>query len=154
MLNTISLMFRRSEVVSVSRLAEGSPDQGDWHSVLVGPAPLAGVVIVGSGKDADILIQFEDGRELSMGAGDVTVSADSSVQARITRLDDANVEIRYCGPGLVARSVRVKYDVRDPEWLDEFHEDLRAWLASDSSAELNYCLDADIVLAADTGSDV
>jgi hypothetical protein len=45
--------------------------------------------------------------------------------------------------------VRVKYDARDPEWLDEFREDLRAWLASDSSYELNYCVDADIVLAAD-----
>ena len=45
-----------------------------------------------------------------MGAANVTVSADSSVQARFTRIDDVNVEIRYGGPGLVARSVRVRYD--------------------------------------------
>ena len=49
----------------------------------------------------------------------------------------------------MARSVRVKYNSRDPEWQDEFRQDLRAWLASDSSYELNYCVDADIVLAAD-----
>ena len=55
-----------------------------------------------------------------MGAGSVTVLADSSVQAHITRLDDANVEIRYRGPGLVARSVRVRYDSRDPERQGEF----------------------------------
>jgi hypothetical protein len=112
----------------VNRLGEGSADQGGWHSVLVGPASLTDVVIVGSGKEADILI------------------------ALATRLDDRNVEIRYSGPGLVARSVRVRYDPRDPEWQDEFHEDLRAWLASDSSDEFNYCVDADIVLAAE-GSD-
>jgi hypothetical protein len=68
----------------VNRLGEGSADQGDWHSVLVGPASLTDVVIVGSGKEADILIALADGRQLSMGAGDVTVSAVSSVQARIT----------------------------------------------------------------------
>ena len=131
------------------QLGEGSADQDDWHSVLVGPAPLADVVIVGSGKDADIRIALADGKRLLMGAGDVTVSADSSVRARIQWLDDVNVEIRYCGPGLVARSVRVKYDSGDPEWQDEFHQDLRAWLASDSSYEFNYSVDADIVLAAD-----
>jgi hypothetical protein len=134
----------------VNRLGEGSStDQGDWHSVLVGPASLADVVIVGSGEEADILIALADGRQLSMGAGEVTVSADSSVRARITRLDDVNVDIRYGGPGLVARSVRVSYDSRDPEWQDEFQEDLRAWLASDSSYEFNYRVDADVVLAAD-----
>jgi hypothetical protein len=94
-------------------LGEGSgTDQGDWHSVLVGPAPLTNVVIVGSGKDADILIAFVDGRELSMGAG-------------------------------------MKFDSRDPEGRDAFHEALRAWLASDSSCEFNFYVDADIVLAAD-----
>jgi len=134
----------------VNRLGDGSgTDQDDWREVLVGPAPLAEVVIVGSGKDADILIACADGRELSMGAGDVTVSADSSVQAHITWIDDVSVEIRYCGPGLVARSVRVKFDSRDPEGRDAFHEALRAWLASDSSCEFNFCVDADIVLAAD-----
>jgi hypothetical protein len=71
------------------------------------------------------------------------------VQARITRLDDVNIQIRYCGPGLVARSVRVKYDSRDPEWQDEFLQRLRAWLAGDSSGELNFCVDADIVLTAE-----
>jgi hypothetical protein len=45
--------------------------------------------------------------------------------------------------------VRVKYDSRDPEWQDEFREDVRAWLTSDSSSEFNYSVDADIVLAAD-----
>jgi hypothetical protein len=140
---------RKREEVSVDRLGGASADQGGWHSVLAGPAPLADVVIVGSGKDADILITLADGRELSMGADDVTVSADSSVQARITRLDDVNIQIRYCGPGLVARSVRVKYDSRDPEWQDEFLQRLRAWLAGDSSGELNFCVDADIVLTAE-----
>jgi hypothetical protein len=135
----------------MNRLGEGSADQGGWHSVLVGPVSLTDVVIVGSGKEADILIALADGRQLSMGAGDVTVTADSSVRARFTRLDDANVEIRYSGPGLVARSVRVRYDPRDPEWQDQFHEALRAWLASDSSDEINYCVDADIVLAAEGG---
>jgi hypothetical protein len=133
----------------VKWLGEDNTDQGDWHSVVATPTPLTEVVIVGSGKDAEILIALADGRELSMGAGVVTVSADSGVQARITQLDDANVEIRYCGPGLAARSVRLKYDSRDPEWQDEFREDVRAWLANDSSFELNYCVDADIVLAAD-----
>ena len=61
-----------------------------------------------------------------MGADKVTVSADSSVQARFTRLDDVNVEIRYGGPGLVARSMRVRYDARYPEWQDEFREALQA----------------------------
>lgn len=100
-------------------------------------------------KDADLLIELADGRELSMGAGDVTVSADSSVRAHFTQLDDVNIEIRYSGPGLAARSVRVRYDSSDPEWQEEFHQALTAWLASDSTDDLDYCVDAEIVLAAD-----
>jgi hypothetical protein len=130
-------------------LGEHATDQGDWHSVVAGPTPLTEVVISGNGKDADILIALADGKELSMGADAVTVSADGRVQARFTRLDDVNVEIRYRGPGLAARSVRVRYDSCDPEWQGKFREDVRAWVENDSSAELNYYVEVDIVLAAD-----
>lgn len=107
------------------------------------PAPLAELVIEGNGKDLGLEVALTDGRRLQMGAADVTVSADGQVEMRLERIDDLNLKIRYAGPGLEIRSMQVRFP--DPSWQEEFIADTRAFLAD--GKELDYCVDAKIVLA-------
>ena len=115
-----------------------------WETIVSEPAPLAELVIEGSGKDLGLEVALAGGRRLQMGAGDVAVSADGAVEMQLERVDDRNLKIRYAGPGLEIRSMRVRFP--DPDWQEEFIADVRAFLAGGS--ELSYCVDAKITLAA------
>lgn len=115
-----------------------------WETIVSEPAPLAELVIEGSGKDLGLEVALAGGRRLQMGAGDVAVSADGAVEMQLERVDDRNLKIRYAGPGLEIRSMRVRFP--DPDWQEEFIADVRAFLADGS--ELSYCVDAKITLAA------
>jgi hypothetical protein len=83
---------------------------------------------------------------LEMGAGDITVSTHGALEMRLERLDDVNLRIGYAGPGVEIRSMQVRFD--DPDYQNEFIEDLRAFLGGDAADEFNYCVDANIALAA------
>jgi hypothetical protein len=80
-----------------------------------------------------------------MGANDVTVSTNGTVEMRLERIDDANLKIRYAGLGLEICSMQVRY--YNPDYQDEFIEDVRACLTDNANGELNYCVDAKIALA-------
>lgn len=127
------------------------PGDTAWETILAEPASLAEVVIFGNGKDCDLTISLLGGRHFLMTVDHVTVSADSMVTAEFKQVDDLNVKIRYSGPDLEARSVRIGYD--DPDLAEEFRESVRKWLSCDQDGEydeenneLRWCVDAEIVL--------
>ena len=109
-----------------------------WQAIVPEPAPLAELVIEGSGKDLGLEVALAGGRRLLMGAADVAVSADGAVEMQLERVDDRNLKIRYAGPGLEIRSMQVRFP--DPDWQEEFIADVRAFLADGD--ELRYCVDA------------
>jgi hypothetical protein len=115
-----------------------------WETIVSEPVPLAELVIEGNWKDLGLEVALAGGRRLQMGAGDVAVSADGAVEMQLERVDDRNLKIRYAGPGLEIRSMRVRFP--DPSWQEEFIADVRAFLADGN--ELSYCVDAKITLAA------
>jgi hypothetical protein len=131
----------------VSWLRAGA-EEPVWQAIVPEPAPLAELVIEGSGKDLGLEVALAGGRRLLMGAADVAVSADGAVEMQLERVDDRNLKIRYAGPGLEIRSMQVRFP--DPDWQEEFIADVRAFLADGD--ELRYCVDAKIALAALPGS--
>jgi hypothetical protein len=114
-----------------------------WETIVSEPAPLEELVIEGNGKDLGLEVTLAGGRRLQMGAGDVAVSVDGAVEMQLERVDDRNLKIRYAGPGLEIRSMRVRFP--DPDGQEEFLADVRAFLADGN--ELSYCVDARITLA-------
>jgi hypothetical protein len=96
------------------------------------------------GKDLGLEVALADGRRLQICAGDVAVSADGAVVMQLERVDDRNLKIRYAGPGLEIRSMRVRFPA--PNRQEELITDVRAFLADGN--ELSYCVDANITLAA------
>jgi len=105
-----------------------------WETIVSEPAPLVELVIEGNGKDLGLEVALADGRRLRMGAGDVAVSAGGTVEMQLERIDDRNLKIRYAGPGLEIRSMRVRFP--DPNRQEEFIADVRAFLADGN--ELSY----------------
>lgn len=125
----------------------GARESG-WQAIMPEPAPLAGLVIGGNGKDLGLEVALADGRRLRMEASDVAVSTDGAVEMQLERCDDLNLEIRYAGPGLEIRSMQVTCP--DPGWQEEFTAATRAFLAD--GGELGYCVGVRIALAALPGS--
>jgi hypothetical protein len=114
-----------------------------WQTIVSEPAPLAELVIEGNGKDLGLEVALAGGRRLQMGAAEVAVFSDGAVAMRLERIGDRSLKIRYAGPGLEIRSMQVRFP--DPDWQEEFIADTSAFLADGD--ELNYCVDAKIVLA-------
>lgn len=135
------------EETLVSWWRAGERESG-WQTIMPEPAPLAGLVIGGNGKDLGLEVALADGRRLRMEASDVAVSTDGAVEMHLEQFDDLNLEIRYVGPGLEIRSMQVTCP--DPDWQEEFTAATRAFLAD--GGELGYCVGVKIALAELPGS--
>lgn len=122
------------------------PHRGDWESILPNPVQVKEAVLSGNGKDAYFALALSDGTRIEMSAADVTIHADGPMTVQINRLDDLNLEIRYSGSGLLARSARVRFDGYD--WQEEFRSDVHEWLSNGGRGELGYAVGIEITLAA------
>ena len=117
------------------------------------------IVILGNGKDCDLVISLTDGRCFSMPTAGVTVCVDGTAKVEFECLDDRDVKVRYSGPGIEVRSARIglgesdECETDDPDWDGEgrnFREDLRVWLSGDLDDDFGYRVHADIALASGT----
>jgi hypothetical protein len=117
-----------------------------WVSLPHTDEPLRSVTHVGNGKDADIVIEFADGRRIELGVATVRVEADRGVVIETSALDDLSLEISYTGPNLLLRHGRIGFS-DDERWRAEIVDSARAWIESGCGGELSYAVYVELRLA-------
>lgn len=107
---------------------------------------LTSVRYQGSGKDAELVLAFADGRRVTLPVGRARVETDCGIIVTVSRLDDVSLSIEYTGPDLQLASARFGWpgDSRDEA---DFRADARSWLADGCQDEFYWTIDADIRLA-------
>jgi hypothetical protein len=116
-----------------------------WVTVVSDPVPVAEVIVLGGGKDCDLMVALADGRSMEMGVAELVVSTDGQVKVELECVDDVDVQVRYSGDDLELRAVRLSGGDGCDE--QEFRRDVRPWLASDLVEGLPCIACAEITLA-------
>jgi hypothetical protein len=117
-----------------------------WVSLPQADEPLGSVTHVGNGKDADMVIEFADGRRIELGVASVRVEADRGVLIETSALDDLNLEISYTGRNLSLRYGRIGFRT-DEKWRAEFVDGARAWIESGCRGALSWVVHVELQLA-------
>jgi hypothetical protein len=120
-------------------------DADGWLTLPVADEPVTSVTHSGSGKDADLVIEFVNGKRMEMGVSSLRVETDCGMVVNVTRLDDVTLHTVYTGRHLSLRSGRIRFVTPNDFWWAEFLDDVRAWLESDTD-ELLYTVDIELQL--------
>lgn len=119
-------------------------DDETWFTLPFVDVPLASVTHVGTGKDADILLEFASGRRMEFGVSHARVETGNGIIVEVRPYDDASLTITYTGSGLTLRRGRILFPADEP-WQTEFLANARAWVESGPRA-LGYVVHAELWL--------
>ncbi|MEU8887926.1 hypothetical protein [Streptomyces sp. NPDC048442] len=115
--------------------------------------PLEELMLIGNGKDAEVIVVLGDGRRFVLGLGKgLRVHGCQGLVVETVPWGDISMVVRYSGPGLVISRMRCEV----PKWAgcdpEEFDVDLRRWVESGGREELAWALVVEIELAGSPSS--
>ncbi|MFE3453280.1 hypothetical protein ACFXJ8_30580 [Nonomuraea sp. NPDC059194] len=110
--------------------------------------PLSEIILFGHGKDADVMIELLDGRQLVVPlSGSLRVIGCAGLESEVTAWDDRSLIIRYFGRDLVLTAARIGVSADEPSYAEGFRDEVEQWLLTDTAEDLPWAASIEIEVA-------